>query len=368
MTADDIRFIVRLIRGDQARIARDLAARPGVLDRLAEAAETEGLAVVLLRALPSLPSSARVSAPRLDALESRRLIQDARAAAILDALGHLASTFAGAGQPFLLLKGPYLAARYYGDSRGREFVDLDLLVPSKDRARACRLLESDGYARRSRVIGGEALTGFFVHGFDFARGRASIDLHWHLIRHPSVRVDERLLWSAHDTYTLDGRPFGVLSAGHEVVFHALSLLRDIERGRPKTKNVVDIIQVAAACDADLDWDALFERGREDGTLGPLVNVLSMCLDIADAHDLAPRLAHALERRASRLVSARPSVQPGHFAPEWMHLGNRWWAARAYDTPPAVWLMWWAASLPFRVAVHRHHGAARTNQPHRNPPR
>jgi hypothetical protein len=358
MTVDDIRFIVRLIRGDRARAARCLDERPDALDRLAGAAETEGLALVLLRALPSLPPGVRISAPRREALELRRRIQDARASSLLAALDRLAGTFAGAGQPFLLLKGPYLGARYYGDPRGREFVDLDLLVPAGDRARASRLLESAGYARRSHVIGGEALTSLFVHGFDFAGGGASIDLHWRLLRHPSVRVDEHRLWSEQESYTLDERPFGVLSASHEVVFHALSLLRDIERGRPKPKNIVDIIQVVADCDATLDWDALFERGRGDGTIGPLVNVLSLCLGIAGAHDLAPRLTRTLERAAPRLVKGRSSTLPGHFAPEWMHAGNRWWAARAYDTTPAAWLLWWAVSLPFRVAVHRHQAAPR----------
>lgn len=368
MTVDDIRLIVRLVRGDQPRIARCLDDRPGALDHLAEAAWTEGLAVVLLRALRSLPPGAGVSGSRLEALESRRRTQERRASAILGALDRLAAAFVAARQPFLLLKGPYLAARYYGDVRGREFVDLDLLVPARDRARASRLLESAGYARRSHVIGGEALTATFVHGFDFADGDTSIDLHWRLLRHPSVRVDERLLWSEQEAYTLGGRQFGVLSASHEVVFHALSLLRDIERGRPKPKNIVDIIQVTADCDASLDWDALFERGRDDGTFGPLVNVLALCLGIAGAHDLAPRLTRALESRASRLVHARPSARPGHFTPEWLCAGNRRWAARAYDTTPVAWFLWWAGSLPFRVAVHRHHGTARTNQPRRNPPR
>ena len=322
----------------------------------------DGLAVVLVRSLPSLPPGVEITARRLDALESRRQLQDGRSSAILDALAGVAGTFSAASQPFLLLKGPYLAARYYGDLGGREFVDLDLLVPGADRARAWRLLETAGYRRRSRVLGGERLTSLFVHGFDFATGNASVDLHWCLMRHPSVRVDERRLWSEQVRYTVGGTPIGVLSTGHEIVFQALSLLRDIERGRPKGKNVVDLIQVVAASDDAMDWEALVERGRTDGTLGPLVNVLSLCLGAADAGDLAPRLDRTLGRRASRLVSARPADQPGRFEPAWMDAGNRWWAARAYDTTPLAWLLWWGASLPFRMAAHRHHAPARTRRP------
>ena len=261
MTINDLRLIVRLVRGDRAGATRYLEGRQGALDRLADAALLEGLAVGLIRALPSLPPGVEIPDRRRDALESRRRLQAGRSTAILDALASLAAIFSAASQPFLLLKGPYLAARYYGDPDGREFVDLDLLVPGADRARAWRLLETAGYRRRSRVLGGERMTSFFVHGFDFANGNASVDLHWHLMRHPSVRVDERRLWSEHDQYTVGGTPFGVLSTGHEVVFQALSLLRDIERGRPKSKNVVDLVQVVAASDDTMDWEALFERGR-----------------------------------------------------------------------------------------------------------
>jgi hypothetical protein len=357
MTVDDLRLIVRLVRGDRAGAARRLAAAPGALDRLAGAAEAEGLAVVLLRALRAVPAGVELSDDRRAALESRRRVQDGRHRVLGEALAGLAERFTASGQPFMLLKGPYVADRYYGDSRGREFLDIDLLVPRADRVRASRLLEAAGYERRSRVVGGEALTSFFVHGFDFASGAASVDLHWCLLRHPSVRLDERRLWSARETYALSGRPFAVLSVGHEIVFHGLSLLRDIERGRPKAKNIVDIVQVAAGHDASFDWDGLLDSGAADGTRGPLVNVLSLCLDLADAGEFAPRLSRALERHAARLVPARPAAEPARFAPAWMDVGNRWWAARAYDTTAAAWFLWWLASLPFRVAAHRHHAPA-----------
>ena len=351
MTHDDIRLIVRLVRGDTAAVGRRLRQEPGALDRLAGAAAAEGLAVVLLRALEALPPGFSLSAERLDALESRRQRQAARAAALAVALHQLADAFSAGGLPFLLLKGPYLAARFYGDPAGREYYDLDLLVPAADRGRAWRVLGSSGFGRRSRTPGGARLASVFVHAFDFASGSANVDLHWSLTRQPSVRVDERALWADHETWEAGGRTFGVLSVRHEIVFHTLSLLRDIERGRPKAKNIVDLVQIAAALDVTLDWDDLFDAARGEGTFGPLVNVLALCLDVADARDAAPRLAAALERHAARLVRATPLEAPGHFAPARLALGNRWWAARAYDTSPAAWGLWWAVSLPFRRAVH-----------------
>ncbi|HNV03098.1 MAG TPA: nucleotidyltransferase family protein [Vicinamibacterales bacterium] len=352
MTIDDVRLIVRLVRGRTAEAAERLESDPDALDRLAAAAATEGLAVVLLRALGALPAGFSLSGARLEQLESKRRLQSARSAALAASLDRLARAFIEDGLPFLLLKGPYLAARFYGDADGREYVDLDLLVPRAGRARAWRLLENAGFARRSRALGGERLASFFVHAYDFAGRATGIDIHWRLTRQPSVRVDEDALWAGAGSFALGGRTFGVLSDAHEVAFHALSLLRDIERGRPKAKNIVDLVQIAASLDAAMDWDALLDAGRSDGTFGPMVNVLALCLDAAGAHGLAPRLAQALSRCAGRRGPARALDRPGHFAPAWMAAGNRWWAARAYDTSVPAWLLWWAVSLPFRAAARR----------------
>ena len=351
-TIEDIRLFVRLARRDAAGTERCLRARSASLADFVESATAQGLSVVLLRALADSPLHAALSHAQVAALEERRRRQATRLQILLGALAELAERFASAGQPFLLLKGPYLAARFYGDMRGREFVDLDLLVPRADRERAFHLLAAAGYSRRSRALFGVGLTSFFVHGFDFVAGDANVDLHWCLSRHPSLHLDEAKIWARQGSYTVDGRSYAVLSPADEVVFAVLSLLRDLERGRPKIKNVVDLVQIVAAIDAEIDWEALFENGRGDGTFGPLVNVLALCLEVADAHDLAPRLDAALARHAGRQVPARRAAWPLQFRPARFGLGNKLWAARAYDATPAAWLLWWAASLPFRIAVHR----------------
>ncbi len=351
MTSDAIRLILRLARGDADAIARCLAGSTMPLSRVVDEALAGGLGVVLLRALPNLPPEVVVSAGHLEALRRRQQRQQERSTILLRALSDVGGLFAAAGQPFILLKGPYLAQRFYGDIAGREFVDFDLLVPSGDRKRASALLEAAGYRRRSRVVGGQAVTSFFVHAFDFTAGQANLDLHWRLSCHPSLRIDEARLWTQRRVYSLAGREHFVLSDEHELVFGALSLLRDIERGRPKAKNVIDLVQVAAAADATLEWDAVLERARSERTLGPLVNVLSLSLDVADGWDLAPRLGAALQRHARR-ITGPPSGVPLRFRPTTWGLGNKWWSARAHDTPRLAWLAWWAASLPFRIAVHR----------------
>src|SRR5439155_12050221 len=174
MTPNDpngsIRLLVRLLRRDAAGIRRCLQALPGALDALAAVAADGGLSVVLLRAFDDWALAQKVSVERQRALTQRREHQAARCAALEKGLAGIASVFDAARLPFMLLKGPYLAARFYGDPRGREFRDLDILIHRADRQRAFSILEQAGYARRSRVLGSEALTAFFVHGFDFVAG------------------------------------------------------------------------------------------------------------------------------------------------------------------------------------------------------
>jgi hypothetical protein len=348
---ESLRFLVRLLRRDAAGIRRCLQARPDALDELAAVAVDGGLSVMLLRALAGSAWTQKLCVERQEALAHRRDRQAMRYATLLTGLGRVGDVFDSAGVPFILLKGPYLAERFYGDPQVREFVDLDILVRSADRHRALRVLEEAGYARRSRVLGNEALTAFFVHGFDFVADGVDLDLHWGLSRHPSFHVDESLIWERKGTFLLGGRSYDVLSDEHEVTLEVLALLRDIERGRPKIKNFVDLIQVVATFDATMPWDALLADSRSNGTHGPLVNVLSLSIDVADAHDLAPRLTASLAQHAHRRVRSVRVALPLGSGSTRTELSNRLWAARSYDAPLGSWFVWWAVSLPFRRAVH-----------------
>ena len=349
--SESIRLLVRLLRRDAAGIRRCLRARPDTLDRLADVAVHGGLSVVLLRALADSALEGKISVGRQRALTARCEQQATRYAVLQEGLARVATMFNSAGLPFMLLKGPYLAARFYGDPQRREFVDLDLLVRHADRRRAFGILEKAGYARRSRVLGNEALTAFFVNGFDFVAEGVNLDLHWSLSRHPSFHFEESRIWELKRTFLIGDRSFYVLSDEDEITLQALALLRDIERGRPKLKNVVDLIQVVATFDTTIAWDALFTSARRNGTYGPLVNVLWLCIDVADAHDLVPRLAATLTQHANRRVRSVAPGMPLCFAATPTNLSNRLWAARSYDTALASWLAWWIVSLPFRRAVH-----------------
>jgi len=352
MSALELRLLVRLLARDAVGIARCFEAVPDLAEKLAESCNRSGLSVVLLRALEESPLRLALTPHRLERLNEALDHHQQRQQALGLALLSLARLLESNRQPFILLKGPYLASRYYGNLLGREFVDLDLLVPRADRSHACSLLRKAGLQRHSNVLVGEGLTSVFVHAFDFRSEAVNVDLHWDLSRHPSLQLDEEQIWARRASFIVEGRSYNVLSDEHEIIFAALSLLRDIERGRPKPKNLIDLIQIVRATDAELDWDALFSA--RDGTARPLVNVLGQCLAIAEACDLAPNLAAALDRRARSRVSARSGTAdfPLHFRPDRFGLGNKLWAGRVYETNLPAWFLWWAISLPFRLAVHR----------------
>ncbi len=331
-----------------------MRSRETPLDAFLDVAAAQSLSMVVLLALEDSPLRGSFSPQRIEALENRRRDWTARSLDFLAELEELAGHLTAAGQRFMLLKGPYLATRFYGGINGREFVDLDLLVPATDRERAFRVLAGAGYKAKSRVILDERLTCYFVHAFDFARAHAKVDLHWCLSRHPSFRLDEGAIWERRQSYAVHGHDYDVLSDEHEVVFAILSLLRDMELGRAKIKNVVDLISILSTIDARSDWEAFFAARRRDKTLGPSVSILGLCVDAADAHDLVPRLDAVLARYGEHRVPVPVHLaqSPLVFAPTIGGLGNKLWCARVHDASPLTWLAWWAVSLPFRLAVHQ----------------
>ena len=355
ITRDDptasIRLLVRLLRPDAAGIRRCLEERREVLDELAAVALNEGLSVALLRALAGSVLTQQLSKERQVAMAKRRDRQATRYVVLVKGLARVASMFEAAGVPFMLLKGPLPGRTVLRGSARPRVRRRRPFIRRADRRRAFGILEEAGFARRSRVLCSESLTTFFVHGFDFVADGVNVDLHWSLSRHPSFRVDETRIWERKKVFLLGDRSYAVLSDEDEVTLEVLALLRDIARGRPKIKNVADLIQVVATIDPTMAWDALFASSRSNGTYGPLVNVLSLCLDVADAHDLAPRLAATLARHSGRRVRSAPAGAPLCVPPARAGFANKLWAARSHDAALGSWFVWWAISLPFRRAVH-----------------
>ncbi|MDA1194536.1 MAG: nucleotidyltransferase family protein [Planctomycetota bacterium] len=142
--------------------------------------EAEGLGPHFARLLegsgrPNLPKSVA------DALRRSAMSRSARTLVQVEALRCVTDDLSRAGIPALSFKGPALACVLTGEPSGREYSDLDVLVPRAQRQRASEVLRRLGYVADAPLAQGSGST--FRHAcamaFRHAHG-VSVDLHWGL--------------------------------------------------------------------------------------------------------------------------------------------------------------------------------------------
>ncbi|HEX2722478.1 MAG TPA: nucleotidyltransferase family protein [Gemmatimonadaceae bacterium] len=120
--------------------------------------------------------------------------------------------------PTIVLKGPAVGVRAYGDPSLRRFGDVDFLVAEKHAGRARDFLLSEGFqssypARResSLVRGGHAL--------EFDNGSIKIDLHSRLLsKYLGVDLEHLGIWENSATIICAGQSIRALAVEHEVLF------------------------------------------------------------------------------------------------------------------------------------------------------
>jgi hypothetical protein len=282
----------------------------------------------------------------LERLERRRRRQAAAQRARLDDLDRLARVLSDVGVGCLLLKGAYLAQRFYGGVHRRAWTDLDLLIQRRDLARVHRLLQGEGFRRLSTVLLSDRLCARFTHGFDYARDDCRIDLHWSLGVSAAYSLDDAALWGDSQAFAIDGlsRESRVLCDDHCLMALLVSFFEDLQRGAGKLKSLVDVHRVLGS--ARPHWGTFFERRRGEGTEGACRAALALYLrwlgPTAGDSDLAEALGGLAGSAAPEelLGASRGSA------------ANRRWAARHTDASRAATLRWWLVGLPFRLAVYR----------------
>lgn len=269
--------------------------------------------------------------------------QQATAAACLATLTDLQPRFATAGVPVLLLKGPALAARYYGGLAHRGYGDLDLLVREPDRPVAMRLLRGAGHHRVSRALLSEAMTARFVHGFDFRGGSVGIDLHWCLSRMPGYRLDMAGIWERTASTTVEEIPVRVLAPEDELLLLLLSGFADVQRGALRLQSLVDVAMVIRA-QPDRDWAAFLAARRMECTETVCRAMLRLLLGLLSLDRALPALSQAVGGGLA-FDEAIAVMRPRRGG--W---GATSWSRAALPVSPVRYLGWWAVSLPFRAAA------------------
>lgn len=250
------RALVELVRRPEARTAdpRELVAQVPALV-LVERALHHRLPGVVHRSLLHLgldgPEFAGLGAAyQMATLAHRRCLVE---------LATVAGVLGDTRRPWMVVKGPVLAERCYGDVGARLYDDLDLVVPPPDFARALSAIEASG----GRVTG---LNWPLV----VARRRAEIplvlphgmlgDLHWDLLGTPRMRSRFTLplagLFDRGRTVTVGGTEVPTLDPVDGLIYLCL---HGSLSGGDQLVWVKDLDQTVES--EPVDWDELVRRAR-----------------------------------------------------------------------------------------------------------
>ena len=172
----------------------------------------------------------------------------------------LFDSFAAAGIESLVIKGPVLSARCYGDPGFRQYGDLDLLVRDRDILRSTELMMNLGYEPSVPVaaIRAKKIPGEYV--FRQSRTKLLVEFHTELTfrYHPRPLPVEKL-FSRQARVSIDAHEIPALSPEDEL------LLICIHGAKHLWEKLGYIADVAAfVSDQELDWERVMSAAEEVG--------------------------------------------------------------------------------------------------------
>ena len=178
-------------------------------------------------------------------------------------LSAVVDLFEGLDHPWMVVKGPVLAALAYADPGARLYDDLDLVVSPSAMAEALNLVEEDG--GRVHPVNWSKMTEHRRAELPIELGHGMLgDLHWHLLVTPGIRA--RFSWPMDEaldrrrTVDVDGVEVPTLDAVDGILYlclhgslsggHLLVWLKDLDQ-------MVDR--------ESPDWDEVIRRARRTRT-------------------------------------------------------------------------------------------------------
>ena len=284
-------------------------------------------------------------------LKGRYLEQWGRTEKLMRELSILGKRFREADQDFIVLKGPYLASRFYGDVDRREIHDIDLLVRRNAFATASRLVQDCGFRCSSRVFLSEGLMARFVHHKEFKKKEVPLDLHQVLRAYPGMKIREEMLWKHRAQIDLPGGPYSVLSDEHTLLNQLLSIHHDIGLGTITLRGLVDLFMILRRCSTGTDWAEFLAQREEEGTLSISLNVLALTLALFRCEELFPEATEQVRARSDRLVRPPDTDTVLGLLNAWPLHKRKAWAFRQYPVPFLLAVAWWIGGMPFFFAAH-----------------
>jgi hypothetical protein len=355
---DNLNLVVSLVKGHHEAIRDQLNKTVFDFDSFYDSIAHHQLRGYVYSLLANSPAREAFPSDLVDRLQSSYIRQRTKNEEMIRELKLLSSTFSRAGQEFILLKGPYMAQRFYGSLDRRAFWDIDILVKKNDLKQAAQLLTRSGFKRTSRTIFNKALTIYFTHALDFAKPGVAVDLHWALRNRPSYNFNYQDIWGKKQPFHLDDALLYVLSDQHALVLNLISIFNDIEVAKMRLRSFVDLYMMMRSINETVDWNQFLEDRKRENVIKISVCMLDVFLTLFDCRGEFPKLAHAVSRKTSLLGITREGSIERLLRHSRVGLRHRMWAARFYEASRLRLLLWWIISSPFRRAAYRSGKSAR----------
>jgi hypothetical protein len=230
---------------------------PESLFRLAE----EHGVIAHLSAAFACISDADISAALLDSLRARHRTQLLSTLTITAELFRILDLLRTSGIESLVIKGPVLALRAYGDPAARQYGDIDLIVRHADIARAAKIIVASGYESRIPV---EAIHEGKIPGqYLFYRPRTKVIFELHTertLRYFPLPLPIETYFRRKTSVVLDGHAVPALSAEHEFV------LISIHGAKHFWERLMWISDIAAMVynHPELDWKHVRQAAADVG--------------------------------------------------------------------------------------------------------
>lgn len=338
---DDLfEFVGGLLREDGDAVPRRVPDPDAAVDVLVA---RHRLGPLLASRVDAAPWGARLSAATIDRIRASHERQAAVAERCLSLLGRIDDECRAAGIPYLVVKGPAMAVRCYGEVASRGYWDLDVCVGEGDLGAMESLLGRIGAFRLSRTPLGAGISARFNHAFDWELDGIKLDLHWCMTRLPGVRCDERRAFARSESLGLAGRLVPILSVADELHLVLVSAFADIQRGSLRLQTFIDAWELARRMPGGA-WPGFFadrERERTDRICRETFRVMLASLRIGPP---SPGLLESIGALPAP-EEARRALLPSSGG--WR--GKRW-ALTVLPVGPVRYAAWWGVSLPFRVAA------------------
>lgn len=158
--------------------------------------------------------------------------------------------------PYLVLKGPVLAAKVYPDPATRTMTDLDLLVRDADMQRALSALATIGYEVPLKFAGWTMQAGDAPPLFNGQPGSPSLELHAMLDSAPDDPAGLEAAWSTARVVDLGYGLTAPALARDEFFAHVVTHVSRHHRFEGELRSLLDVALLLRSGETKFDWKSL----------------------------------------------------------------------------------------------------------------